>query len=46
MKQPHQNLPKNNLTENQHQRAGMLAKSLMSKPAQMQSDAELRKGRV
>ena len=31
MKTPHQKLPKNNLTEGQHQRAGNVAVALMSK---------------
>lgn len=32
MKEPHKNLPKNNLTKDQHRRAGELASNLMRKP--------------
>ena len=33
---PHNKLPPNRLTEGQHQNAGLLAQSLMSKPAKAQ----------
>lgn len=36
MKRPEKNLPKNNLTKDQHRRAGTLAANLMSKPQSQQ----------
>ena len=36
MKYPHKNLPPNDLPEQDHRKAGRLAKSLMSKPAKDQ----------
>ncbi len=38
MKEPHKNLPKNNLTKDQHRRAGELASKLMSKPQTRQKE--------
>ena len=41
MKQPHKNLPKNNLSKAQHQRAGQVAVTLMSKPVQRQNQSKI-----
>ena len=38
MKQPYEKLPKNNLSDRQHQRAGEIAVALMNKPVQRQTD--------
>ena len=39
MKSPAKNLPKNNLTKDQHRRAGALAANLMSKPQRQQKQS-------
>lgn len=39
MKEPHKNLPKNNLTKDQHRRAGEMASNLMRKPQSQQKQS-------